>query len=296
MNLPMRANGWAVVGSLHCSEPGAPVWVDLGTTAGTTTAARFYCSLFGWRVLARHRPLEDPVGYWVFHDDGNPVGGLAPAGEAGWSMYLRVTDVDVTARAVTDNGGTVLAGPTTAADSGRVAVCTDPLGATFVLFQPDHDGYDDQPGQPDGRVRRDQPRRPQHTDRAAPRPAGDSDKSARYRLACREPEVAIQFYGSVFGWGATTTRLANGSTYTQFFCPGAGQSIAGMVEIDDRWGDDVPAHWITDFAVANTDRTAARAAALGGTVSVAPFDLPNVGRIAVLKDPESALFSVLQAA
>jgi hypothetical protein len=48
------------------------------------------------------------------------------------------------------------------------------------------------------------------------------------------------------------------------------------------------------FAVADTDLTAARAAKLGGTVSVEPFDLFNVGRVAVLNDPEGASFSILQ--
>jgi predicted enzyme related to lactoylglutathione lyase len=48
------------------------------------------------------------------------------------------------------------------------------------------------------------------------------------------------------------------------------------------------------FAVADTDRTTARAADLGGTVSVEPFDLYNVGRVAVLTDPEGASFSLLQ--
>jgi uncharacterized protein len=48
--------------------------------------------------------------------------------------------------------------------------------------------------------------------------------------------------------------------------------------------------------VSDTDQTAARAAELGGMVSVEPFDLPNVGRLAVLNDPEHAAFSILQAA
>jgi uncharacterized protein len=59
------------------------------------------------------------------------------------------------------------------------------------------------------------------------------------------------------------------------------------------WLTDSPS-WMIYFAVADTDLTAARAAELGGTVSVEPFDLFNVGRVAVLNDPEGASFSILQ--
>jgi uncharacterized protein len=48
------------------------------------------------------------------------------------------------------------------------------------------------------------------------------------------------------------------------------------------------------FAVADTDEIVSRVGQLGGTVSVAPFDLADVGRIAVLNDAEGAVFSVLQ--
>jgi predicted enzyme related to lactoylglutathione lyase len=37
-----------------------------------------------------------------------------------------------------------------------------------------------------------------------------------------------------------------------------------------------------------------RVGQLGGTVSIAPYELADVGRIAVLNDPEGAVFSVIQ--
>lgn len=263
-------SGRAVRGSLRGVEPGAPAWVDLGTTAGTTTAAQFYCGLFGWSVVARHRPLEDQVGYWIFQQGGKDVGGLAPAREATWTVYMCVTDVDAMAQAVTDNGGAVLVEPMTVVDAGRMAVCADPSGASFVLWQPDQDrGVD---------------------------VVDETDSFTWHHLASRDVEAAKRFYGAVFGWEAKTTRSADGASYTEFFHPGTERSVAGMVEMNERWHEDVRPQWMIHFAVTDTDRTAARAAELGGMVSVTPFDLPNVGRIAVLNDPESAVFSVLQAA
>jgi predicted enzyme related to lactoylglutathione lyase len=58
----------------------------------------------------------------------------------------------------------------------------------------------------------------------------------------------------------------------------------------------VPNHWHVDFAVDDADATAAKAAAEGGQVVVEPFDIPSVGRCAVLTDPQGATFSVLRLA
>jgi uncharacterized protein len=254
---------------LRCSDRGAPAWVDLGTAAGTATAAKFYCGLFGWSVVARHRPLDDSNGYWTFRKGGKDVGGLAPADEATWTVYIAVADVDATACAVADNGGTVLVGPM-AVDAGRMAVCADPLGASFVAWQPDRD-EDDAVG-------------------------SSGTSSTSYQLACRDVEAAKRFYGAVFGWDARTTPLAGRSSYTEFLHPGTERQVAGMVAMDSRWRGDLPARWMVHLAVGDTDRTAARATELGGRVTVAPFDLPNVGRLAVIDDPEHAAFSVLQAA
>jgi predicted enzyme related to lactoylglutathione lyase len=242
----------------------------LGTTAGTASAARFYCGLFGWSVVARHRPLDDSTGQWTFRQGGRDVGGVAPAKEATWTVYIAVTDVEATARAVADNGGAVLVGPMTV-DGGRMAVCTDPCGASFVVWQCDRDAGE------------------------APEDADDGS-AVTYQLACRDVDGATRFYGTVFGWDARTTPLTGGSSYTEFLDPGTGRRVAGMVEIDRRWRLDVPARWMLHLQVGDTDRTAARAAELGGRVSVPPFDLPNVGRLAVIDDPERAVFSVLQAA
>jgi predicted enzyme related to lactoylglutathione lyase len=268
-HLRTRTGGRAVMGSPHSADLGAPAWVDLGSPAGTTTAARFYCGLFGWSVVARHRPLEDPVGYWIFQQGGKDVGGLAPAEEATWTVYVTVTDVDAMARAVTGNGGAVLVGPMTV-DAGRMVVCADPLGASFVMWQPDRDAEVDV--------------------------EDEAGSFTSYQLACRDADAAKTFYGAVFGWEAKTTVLAEGCTYTEFFHPGTERTVARMVEMNERWPTDVPASWMVHLEVSDTDRTAARAAELGGMVSVAPFDLPNIGRLAVLNDPERAVFSVLQAA
>jgi predicted enzyme related to lactoylglutathione lyase len=46
--------------------------------------------------------------------------------------------------------------------------------------------------------------------------------------------------------------------------------------------------------VDNVDATARKTTKLRGTVLVAPFDIPTVGRIAVLRDPQGAVIGVLK--
>ncbi|MGH9211407.1 MAG: VOC family protein [Acidimicrobiales bacterium] len=256
------------MGGLRSYKPGTPAWVDLETTLGTTTASRFYCGLFGWRVLARHRPLEDYAGYWIFQQDGGDIGGLAPGRQPGWTVYVSVSDIDAAADQVVESGGAILAWPMQVFDAGRLAVFTDPLGARFAVWEAEaHTGSD----------------------------IVDVPNSFTWsELVCRDIDAAKRFYNTMFGWEATTWPYGEESTYTEFFRPGADHAVAGMLQMNEMWPEDTPAHWMVYFAVADTDATAARADELGGKVSVAPFDLPKVGRVAVLNDAEGAAFSVLQ--
>jgi hypothetical protein len=57
----------------------------------------------------------------------------------------------------------------------------------------------------------------------------------------------------------------------------------------------VPSHWHVYFGTDDADATAAKAVELGGSIVVPPFDTP-VGRIAVLSDPQGAMFSVIKNA
>ena len=63
--------------------------------------------------------------------------------------------------------------------------------------------------------------------------------------------------------------------------------------ITPEWGD-VPSHWLTYFAVAECDGTTRKALKLGARARVPPRDIPNVGRFAVLIDPQGAHFAIIQ--
>ncbi len=56
---------------------------------------------------------------------------------------------------------------------------------------------------------------------------------------------------------------------------------------------DVPPNWSTTFAVEDADAAAKHAEELGARVLVQPFDIPTVGRYAVIQDPVGVVFAIL---
>jgi len=71
-----------------------------------------------------------------------------------------------------------------------------------------------------------------------------------------------------------------------------GRSKAGMIAITREMGP-LPPHWLSYFAVRDTDAMVAKAIMLRGSVVAQPMDIPDVGRFAVLHDPQGAAFAIL---
>lgn len=97
-------------------------------------------------------------------------------------------------------------------------------------------------------------------------------------------EKARSFYNELLGWETEVWKpgemnypmiVANGQMHGGF-----GPAQGGA-----------PAHWLGHVAVESVDDAAARAEAAGGTLLGAPMDIPEVGRMAVIGDPQGAVFS-----
>jgi len=106
-------------------------------------------------------------------------------------------------------------------------------------------------------------------------------------LKTRDIAGSQRFYGQLLGWTTFDVPSAEGS-YS--LARVDGHDVAGM-HLSSR-GE--PA-WLCYVAVESADRTAGRAAELGGTVHVAPFDVHGVGRMAMIEDPAQATFAVWEA-
>ena len=102
---------------------------------------------------------------------------------------------------------------------------------------------------------------------------------------------AKAFYGALFGWDWEDVPLPEGGTYT--LVKKDDKRVAGLHQPSPE--NAGPPAWLSYVSVENADAAAARAAELGATVLAGPFDVMDVGRMAVLQDPQGAVFAVWQA-
>jgi predicted enzyme related to lactoylglutathione lyase/uncharacterized protein YndB with AHSA1/START domain len=101
-------------------------------------------------------------------------------------------------------------------------------------------------------------------------------------LMTTDLEGASRFYSRLLGW-QTADFPAGGMKYTLF--KKGDRGVGGMLTVP---APGIPPHWLAYVLVGDVDATAREAANLGGTVLKPPFDVPTVGRIAIVQDPQGA--------
>jgi predicted enzyme related to lactoylglutathione lyase len=246
-------------------EHGTPSWIDLATP-DVAAAQGFYGALFGWGFDAQ--PIPEGGEYVLCTKGGESVAGMmqqAPDDPIPphWSSYVTVDDLEATVAKVEPAGGQVLAPPMDVMDAGRMAVITDPTGAALCLWHAkEHIGA--------GLV-------------------NEHGTLTWNELLSPDVEAAAAFYEQVLGWTSSDPGMGgDGPPYTMFSVGDLG--IAGAMPPPM---EGIPAVWTVYFAVDDCDATVAAAEAAGATVLAPPMDIP-VGRMAVLSDPNGAMFNVIR--
>lgn len=107
-----------------------------------------------------------------------------------------------------------------------------------------------------------------------------------------DPGAAAEFYGGLFGWEFEDV-LPAGSSAKYLVGRLRGGDVAAVGSIPE--GAPPMAMWNTYVWVESADEAAAKATGAGGGVVMEPFDVMEAGRMAVLSDPEGAVFCVWQA-
>ena len=109
-------------------------------------------------------------------------------------------------------------------------------------------------------------------------------------LMTTDPTAAEKFYQNVVGW---TSAPFEGSPnpYTVFKRSGDVQ-IAGLLKRPD--GMNMPPFWSMYLAVPNLEEAVAHIKRLGGSELSGIIDVPKVGRLQMLKDPQGAAFNIIQ--
>jgi uncharacterized protein len=112
-------------------------------------------------------------------------------------------------------------------------------------------------------------------------------------LSTTDPEGAKRFYRELFGWAMEDRDAPGGGTYTMPTLEG--EAVAGIApQPEQQRSAGVPPNWFSYVSVADADEIAAKVANLGGAVHAGPFDVGEVGRLAVIADPAGAMFGLWQ--
>jgi hypothetical protein len=108
-----------------------------------------------------------------------------------------------------------------------------------------------------------------------------------------DPAAAREFYSAIFEWEFTGPGRMPGEPSSEYFVARLrGRDVAGIGLLPQ--GAPAPA-WTTHVRVANADAAASAATDAGGKSVVEPFDVPPVGRMAVLDDPAGGRFVAWEA-
>lgn len=241
---------------------GRPSWVDLATSK-PEAAKEFYSKVFGWDYETQGSP--DGGSYFMARSGGHVVAGLAKGQDPNfpptWSTYIAVDDAQATVDKARAAGGNVMVEPTSVGPAGTMAYVADPAGAAFGLWQGDvHEG------------------------------AARINEPGAYtwaELFCPDADAAGAFYNATVGLKAEAMDFGADQPYTMFKL---GDRVVGGTMPPPMEG--VPNHWHVYFGSADTDATCAAATEAGGKVVAGPIDTP-VGRMATIKDPQGATFSVI---
>lgn len=241
---------------------GAPCWVELGTDDVPGSGA-FYAGLFGWTVETD--PREEAGGYTVCSLGEAPVAAMSPLYAPGqpvaWTVSFAVADADTIAVRAADLGGVVIMAPMDVFDLGRFSVLQDPAGAVFCIWQ----AHNFQ-----GFARWD-----------------EVGAACWVELATRDVSAATTYYKALFGWSISEDDYPHLSVESRKFGGIQDMAKAGQPE-------QVPPHWLTYFKTQNAEASARTASELGAEVVAGVMQLPGTGRIAVMRDPQGAMFALYQ--
>jgi len=224
----------------------------------------FFAQVLGWSFYEM-----PPYGHGI-QVGGSDIGGLfdlngsncPPGLPAAIGVMVKVENADATCEKIRALGGK--AEPAfDINDNGRMAVCHDPTGAAFDIWE------------------------------AKAKPGTDVDPflhGAPSWSECMSGDVAraTAFYTELFGWKAEVMPMP-GMDYTVFENQGA--KIGGLMAFPK---EGIPPHWGTYLTVNDADEAAQVAQKLGGEIFVPPMDIPGIGRFVGIMSPGGVRFYAIR--
>lgn len=250
-------------------EPGTPCWLDLAAP-DQQAALDFYRDLFGWQGEVGP---EEFGGYALCTLRDRPVAGIMKAMAMGdqpprpphWTSYFSASDAGAVEEAVRAHGGTVIVPTMEVGALGRTLIAADPQGAAFGVWQP--------------------------LEFPGAQVVNEPGALVWNQLSTSDPAAAGEFYQAVLGLRAAP--MPEMPEFTGFQV--AGRPVGGLQGLEN-FPEGVPPHWLVNFAVDDADSTVDALVRAGGSVMAPPFDMERVGRMAIVQDPQGAVFAVVALA
>lgn len=109
-------------------------------------------------------------------------------------------------------------------------------------------------------------------------------------LATPDVDASGTFYSSLFGWETEKVDDPNAGGYTMLKLDGKFVAALGPVQNPGQ-----PTAWTIYLATDDADKTVEVAQSAGATVLMAPMDVMDAGRMAILADPAGAAIALWQA-
>jgi len=113
-------------------------------------------------------------------------------------------------------------------------------------------------------------------------------------LMTHDVEAAKKFYADTIGWSFEAMEMADGLTY--WVAMAGEKAVGGIFDLKASGLAEAPEAWMPYIAVDDIDACCAKASAAGAEIMRPPFDVPGVGRIAILKEPGGAVIGWMTAA
>jgi predicted enzyme related to lactoylglutathione lyase len=234
-------------------------------TPDPAAAETFYKEVIGWPTTKM-----EGFDYTFWWAGDKMVGGLmattpdaaAMNAPPSWLAYIEVPDADASVAQAEQLGGKVLMPAKTMEQAGRFAVLQDPQGATFAV------------------ITSASPLEPE-TDPAP-------HEYSWHELTTTDQPNAISFYEQLFGWEKKGEfDMGDMGMYYMF---GRDRFTYGGIMKQQPGGPG--SYWLHYVRVDSADAAAERAQNAGGTLMVGPMEVPGGDRVAVMRDPQGAVFAV----
>jgi predicted enzyme related to lactoylglutathione lyase len=243
-------------------------WINL-MTGDAERARAFFAKLFGWT----YGEMPGVLGGTLIKIGEHTAGAMMDLARAKMppgtppviGLMVKVASADETVARINALGGR--AEPAfDVLENGRMAMCTDPNGATFGVWQPKKETGIDVDSRAHG----------------AP---------TWFETLTSDAARATKFYTELFGWKAEEQKPVPGMSYMLFKL--GDLPVAGAMTLRPDM-KDVPPHWAMSFAVKNADDTARLAKELGGAICMPVQEIPGVGRFALVQSPQGVSFHLME--